>query len=267
MIDLALAEPELSPRELWDGPALAGGADLRLGRWQDVLGDLECDALITDPPYSARTHVGHRDGVFDTNKQKGFQRRDLSYASWTEDDVRAFVAHFAPRPRGWFVAFCSHDLAPVYSAALEAAGRYVFAPLPWVQIGGRIRLSGDGPSAWTCWIVVARPKTREMQRWGTLPGAYVGQGGGGCGESHTHERAELVGGEPLWLMKALVRDYSRPGDLVCDPCAGGGTTLLAAVTERRRAVGAEMDPAHFEIANKRLSRGYTPTFDFGGDVA
>jgi DNA modification methylase len=60
-------------------------------------------------------------------------------------------------------------------------------------------------------------------------------------------------------MRALVRDYTRPGDLICDPCAGGGTTLLAGVMEGRRAVGAECMPEHYEIARKRLERGFTPS--------
>jgi 23S rRNA G2445 N2-methylase RlmL len=35
----------------------SNGIELRLGRWQDVLDDIvQCDALITDPPYSERTH-------------------------------------------------------------------------------------------------------------------------------------------------------------------------------------------------------------------
>ena len=224
---------------------------LKLGRWQDVLADVQCDALITDPPYGSRTHIGHRDGVFDTNKQKGFQRREIDYACWTEDDVREFVASWSPRVRGWFVAMTSHDLAPVYSDALEKSGRYVFAPLPWVHIGGRIRLSGDGPSSWTCWLIVARPKTRDMQRWGTLRGAYI--------SSNETEPRAVVGGKPTSVMRSLIRDYSRPGDLICDPCAGGGTTLLAAATENRKAIGAEMDPKHYEIARKRIAKGYTPS--------
>lgn len=234
-------------------------ADLRLGRWQDVLADVDqVDALIVDAPYSEATHVGHRDGVFSTNKQPHFQRREINYAHWTPDDVAELVTAWAPRARGWFVALTSHDLAPVYADHLSTQGRYVFAPLPWVHIGGRIRLSGDGPSSWTCWIVVARPKNREMQRWGTLPGAYI--------SSSETEKRPVVGGKPTSLMRSLIRDYTRPGDLVCDPCAGGGTTLLAALLEGRRAIGAEMDPKHYEIARKRLARGFTPPLfvDDGG---
>lgn len=51
-------------------------ADLRLGRWQDVLADVECDALICDPPYSARTHKGHDDGSESTKAITGQQTRE-----------------------------------------------------------------------------------------------------------------------------------------------------------------------------------------------
>jgi len=62
----------------------------------------------------------------------------------------------------------------------------------------------------------------------------------------------------MWLMRAIVSDYSRPGDLVCDPFAGGGTTLLAAAIEGRRAIGAEESPETYARAVRRLSAGYTP---------
>jgi adenine specific DNA methylase Mod len=95
-------------------------------------------------------------------------------------------------------------------------------------------------------MVVARPRTQAAQQWGTLPGGYV----------YAKEIGmAVVGGKPIDLMRAIVRDYSRVGDLVCDPCAGGATTLLAAVMEGRRAIGAEMDPATFDLAVERLRRG------------
>lgn len=59
-------------------------------------------------------------------------------------------------------------------------------------------------------------------------------------------------------MRELIRDYTRPGDLIVDPFAGGGTTLLAAAIEGRRCIGAELDPETYRKAVKRLSAGYTP---------
>ena len=220
--------------------------DLRRGRWQEALADVEqVDAVIVDAPYSARTHGGHDRQVqrcIEEGDRLGM--RELSYTALGEQDVRAFVEAWSPRCRGWFVTITDHVLAPVWAAALEDAGRYVFYPLPWVAPGSRVRLSGDGPSCWTCWIVVARPRTREFATWGTLPGAYV----------INADRGAHIGGKPIALMEALVRDYTRPGDLVCDPCAGYGTTLAAAARNGRRAVGAELDPETHAQALAYLDR-------------
>jgi len=221
-------------------------ADLRLGRWQDVMSDVEVDATITDPPFGAKTHSAWRSGGAADKLKRGA----IKYACWTPKDVEAFVAHWSPRTRGWMVALTSHDLWREWQRAYEANGRYAFAPIPCVTIGGSIRLSGDGPSSWSVYAMVARPRTREMQAWGTLPGAYVMPGGMNV---HRHLGGGGRGKSPD-LMRALVRDYSRPGDLVADQCAGLGTTGLVALSMGRRFVGAECDQAVHADGLARLSR-------------
>ena len=89
-----------------------------------------------------------------------------------------------------------------------------------------------------------------------MPGAYL---------PGAREKMDVVGGKPLWLMKAIVRDYTNKGDLVCDPCAGGATTLIAAASMGRKAVGAEVDPKTYAKAQKRISRGFTVDM-FGGEA-
>jgi site-specific DNA-methyltransferase (adenine-specific) len=131
----------------------------------------------------------------------------------------------------------------------------VFAPIPVVQVGMNVRLAGDGPSNWTCWLVVARPRTGPCVKWGTLRGAYVGNPFDAGENSATASRRSLVvGGKPLWLMERITEDYSRPGALVVDPCCGAGTTLVAAQRTGRRAIGGDAMREHAEIAAKRISR-------------
>jgi site-specific DNA-methyltransferase (adenine-specific) len=50
----------------------------------------------------------------------------------------------------------------------------------------------------------------------------------------------------------LVETCSEPGELVCDPFTGSGTTGLAALQTGRRFVGGDVDPAYVEIAARRL---------------
>jgi len=226
--------------------------DLRQGRYQDTLADVTCDALIVDAPYSARTHGGHdraltaSEGSAYAREMEG--RRTIDYEGWEPSDVADFCDFWGPRTRGWMVTITDHALAPVWEREIEKTGRYVFAPIPWVAPGRGVRLQGDGPSSWTCWIIVGRPRTgedrngRPYSKWGTLPGAYV----------ITQKPGIVVGNKPLKLMEAIVGHYSRPGDTVCDPCAGGGTTLLAASRLGRDAVGSEMDAETHHKASVRL---------------
>lgn len=232
--------------------------EMRPGAWEDVLADVqEVDAVIVDPPYSERTHAGHDDAANLANREgRGWMRSDgatdafrarraISYSHWTAEDVEAFVASWAPRCNGWFVAMSDSDLCDVWRAAYERHGLTGFQPVPLVIPGMTVRLSGDGPSSWAVYLNVGRPKA--LVKWGTLDGAYIGKQG---------ER-EHIGGKPLATMRQIVRDYTKPGDLVCDPCAGMGTTLLAAAMEGRHAIGAEVDPKTAAAAMARIRRDYT----------
>jgi hypothetical protein len=241
-----------------------------------------CDTLIVDAPYSERTHAGHDNGAVDANRGADMAaryasqpdrrigrnrrrpcpadtapRRSINYAAWSDNDVDAFVDAWAPLVRGWMVSITDHVLARAWESAFNVSERYTFAPLPFYAPGSRVRLAGDGPSTWTTWIVVARPRTREFFKWGTLPGGYAMPAG------HA-ERMPVVGGKPSWLMERLVEDYSRPGDLVVDPCMGAGTTLLAAQRTGRRAIGGDAMREHAELAARRISRpAQQPLFAVG----
>jgi site-specific DNA-methyltransferase (adenine-specific) len=46
--------------------------------------------------------------------------------------------------------------------------------------------------------------------------------------------------------------FSNPGDLVLDPFAGGGTTLVVANTLGRKCIGIEISDNHFDTANARI---------------
>jgi site-specific DNA-methyltransferase (adenine-specific) len=58
--------------------------------------------------------------------------------------------------------------------------------------------------------------------------------------------------KPLNLMAHLVKLVTRPGDIVLDPFAGSGTTLVAAKCAGRNFVGMDIDPGSVGIAKKRI---------------
>jgi DNA modification methylase len=58
---------------------------------------------------------------------------------------------------------------------------------------------------------------------------------------------------PRALAHAVINGYSSPGEMVLDPFAGWGTTLLVAEKLGRRAVGVELVPERVGAIRKRLS--------------
>ncbi|HRE49166.1 MAG TPA: site-specific DNA-methyltransferase [Aggregatilineales bacterium] len=58
---------------------------------------------------------------------------------------------------------------------------------------------------------------------------------------------------PLALLVCLILSSSKVGDLVFDPFAGTGTTLIAAKQLGRRALGVELDPENTALIHERLN--------------
>jgi site-specific DNA-methyltransferase (adenine-specific) len=53
---------------------------------------------------------------------------------------------------------------------------------------------------------------------------------------------------------ALVRAFSKPGDVICDPFLGGGTTGVVSLALNRFFVGIENNPTTFDTAKTRIAK-------------
>lgn len=60
------------------------------------------------------------------------------------------------------------------------------------------------------------------------------------------------------LLEFLIRTFTDKGDVVIDPCAGSGTTLLAAANLGRRAYGFEIKKDFYQKACKLLDENMQP---------
>ena len=216
--------------------------DLRRGDFREVLAGEQWDHTIMDGPYGPRTHKAGDD----IDHSDDSDRRPISYSYWTPLHVFDAVNFLAPRTRSWFCSMTSHDLIQAWEEALEHHGLYAFAPIP-VRTRPRVRLQGDGPGSSCCFLVVARPREKRFIGWGALPGDYLRSSG--------DIDSLIMGGKPLGVMRRIVADYSRQGDIICDPTAGMATTLLAAESIGRRAIGAEVDPETYAAALERIRGG------------
>jgi hypothetical protein len=255
-----------SHAELWLGDCLI---DAHVAT---VMGGRVADLLAVDAPYSEKTHSGHSAGKVTAERAASFGiahendptpeslyarrggsgRRDIDYAPWSREEIRAFVDLWHPRCSGWMISITDDVLAQDWRAEMGARDRFAFPGIPLVETGSRCRLGGDGPSPWTVWVMVARPRTAAFAKWGTLPGAYVQPAERDFNSTDGSDR--VVGGKPVRSMCGIVGDYSRRDALVVDPCCGGGTCGIAAKMLGRRFIGMDTSVERLAIAAKRIAK-------------
>lgn len=60
--------------------------------------------------------------------------------------------------------------------------------------------------------------------------------------------------KPTALVADAIRDVTRRGDIVLDPFAGSGTTLIAAEKTGRRACVIELDPRYCDVIVRRWQK-------------
>lgn len=64
--------------------------------------------------------------------------------------------------------------------------------------------------------------------------------------------------KPVPLLEQLITIFTDKDDVVIDPCAGSGSTLLACANTGRRGYGFEIKKNFFKAANEKVLANYQP---------
>ena len=72
--------------------------------------------------------------------------------------------------------------------------------------------------------------------------------------------------KPVALLRYLIRTYTKLGGVILDNCAGSGSTLIAAIREKRHYIGMELNEQYYRDACAWIARETSqPEIDFGND--
>jgi DNA modification methylase len=217
----------------------APGVQLYLGDCRDV--KVECDLIVTDPPYGQE---------FVSNRASG--RWGMLVGDDDKDGVEAALGHALKglrRGRHVYIFDGHLDLS-----ALPLCG---ITELIWDKgVMGMGDLSAPwGPQHES--IVFATHEISKANRekgYGNLS-ARLRKGSvlrslrahSGGVKHHPTEK-------PVDILRQMVESSSVMGEVVYDPFAGSGSTLVAALLEGRGAIGCEIDERYCETAAERLRK-------------
>ena len=218
------------------------------GDCRDVdLPDESVDVLLTDPPYGMAFQSG-----WDTIRKSGPIRSDGVRQGMRV--VGSALSHLAPsfKPDLHALVFCHWESWPDFYDRLSSHFTIKNALIWWKHGGGMGDLKVEYAKDYEVILYGVRSLSREIN--GKRPGAVLE-----CPRVPASQRY-VPFEKPVALLAGLVERHSRPGDLILDPFAGSGSTLVAAKALGRRAVGVELEERYAEIAARRLSQD---ALDFG----
>jgi site-specific DNA-methyltransferase (adenine-specific) len=206
------------------------------------------DAIVTDPPYSARTH-----DTLGTEQRNdgGKERGEIDFRPLTVFEVFSAAEQFCRISRSWIIIFCDEFSLVTWATALKIFGGEYVRHGSWVKTDAMPQMSGDRPGQGTEEIVIAhapREKGSGHMKWngGGKPAVYRGPTQDRDGERMHRTQ------KPLWLMEAILRDFTNRGQFVLDPFAGAGTTGVACKRMGRHFLGYELDAKHYGSAKARI---------------
>lgn len=195
------------------------------------------DVLMTDFPYSDKTHDGAR--------TKDAETKLVKFDSITEAELRGYLEMVAPLIRTWAIFTADRAHVSAFEASPPAGWKFMQYGV-WDKPGHAPQFNGQKPAAgWEAICILHRD----------VPGRTKWNGGGHNAVWRVPvERGEHETQKPLVLLQAWLRDFTNKHDSVFDPFAGSATTLIAARAMQRSAVGIEIKKDKFEKALARMER-------------
>jgi site-specific DNA-methyltransferase (adenine-specific) len=184
------------------------------------------DLVLTDPPY-----------VVNYRSRDGRSIAGDSESTWIAQAFRQLFRIL--RPNCFCISFYGWNLADVFMSAWRKAGFKPVGHIVWVKryASGQRFLRYQHESAYL--LAKGRPRPRHFPLKDVLRWEYTGN------VLHPTQK-------PVSALRPLIGAFSRQGDLVLDPFAGSGSTLVAAAELRRRYLGIEIERRYWQVARRQL---------------
>jgi len=208
-----------------------------------LTGGALADCLWTDPPYGV---------AYEGKTERHLRIRNDDPE--TSDDVIAGAFRLAPLAPSspFYVSAPAGPRSAAFRAAISAVGWRLHQELVWVK--GTIVLGhSDYQYAHEPILYGYVPGSGRPGR-GRHPGSHWY---GDNGESSVLEYPKPAANrdhptaKPVALVAQCLRNSTRPGDLVYEPFAGSGTTLIAADQLGRHCHAMEIDPRYAQVVIER----------------
>ncbi len=213
------------------------------------MSDLSVDLLLTDPPYNISKAYICENQVPRRLRNNGgdFIMPKGNFGEWDNNfpSPEEWTNIILPKIRGWAVIFCAQAQIGDYCQIMKKQGFVAISPMVWHKTNPVPFNHKYKPiNSWEAIITGKRPGTKFNGH--AVHNVFTHKSPSPQDRIHSTQK-------PEGLLQEFVRLFSNKNEVVVDPFAGSGSTIVAAVTEGRTAIGYENDLPMFDKAKKRIS--------------
>ena len=219
--------------------------------------DESIDLILTDPPYMISREV-----VISRSGNTKFKAKDieLDFGDWdkawaSKEDYYDWMfawlkeAYRVLKNESHLLFFIDKFKITPFVEYLEGLGMKARGPLLWIKSNPMPmarKVSFTQAYEMCLWFTKGRVSQRKFN-WelGYHPNYVVAP----IPQPHLHPTMK-----PIKVLLVWIAYLSKPGEIVLDPFAGSGTTLLAAQKLGRRFIGIEKEEEYVQIILKQLQQ-------------
>jgi DNA modification methylase len=212
------------------------------------LPDGSVDLIETDPPYG----IGYQATWKTSNSRKKPRRTSTSFGKDVFQDDWIPEAGRVLKPGGAMYLFTRWDVLHLWFPSLQKAGLKVVQRIIWDKMNkgaGDLDYFGSQTED-ILFIIKGDHKLRWSKRgsniWQLTKLDVINHEGNEDNPTQKPER----------LLRKMIELSSDPGDLVCDPFCGSGSTGAAARALGRDYILCDRDDHQYQIARARMERPY-----------
>lgn len=214
------------------------------------------DLVLTDPPYGIANNAKLtkvKDKIVSTQQAWGADFND----SWTTiedyyDWLKPFIEQFVRvmKDNGSLILFLDRKYTGLIVHYLERDFKLNFKnkiyfkkknPVPSIRKNNYRSTVEE-----TVWFTKGKQYTFNFGPQAEMVQFYEGP----IGRKQTQHPTEKYG----WMIEPLIKNHTRPGDVVLDAFAGSATTLVIAKKHACHAIGFEKDKRFYEMAKARMQQ-------------
>ena len=213
--------------------------------WLKTVADDTVDCVVTDPPYDIANTTAGKSAYQERIQRNMDELKELSITDGFNEQVLDELVRVCKGINMYF--FCNKAQLPMYFDYFVTKHGCSFDLIKWVKTNPVPAYSNKYISDTEYCFYARKGGYCNPENYADGSTLYRSPLNKKDKDKYGHPTIK-----PLPLLERLIRNSSKPGQLILDPYMGSGSTAVAAINMGRDYIGAELTEKYYKICQQRI---------------